>query len=96
MHLRVAGEQNGVTPPQSASPRQPTQVPPPAAVSQRGAEAEHREVSVGVQAAQTPFGRQSGAPVPQSAFEAQPRQVEVVASQTGLLPMHDVLAPAAH
>jgi hypothetical protein len=38
------------------SARQLTQVPPPAEVSQRGALAGQREVSVDVQAAHTPFG----------------------------------------
>jgi hypothetical protein len=96
MQVCIAGEQKGVTPPQSASPRQPTQLPPPAAVSQRGAEVGQREVSAVVQAAHTPFGRQIGASVPHSATDEQPRQVDVVASQTGLLPMHAELAPAAH
>jgi len=96
MQVCVAGEQNGVTPPQSPSPRHPAQVPPPVAVSQRGLSAEQREVSAVVQAAQTPFGRQIGASAPHSAADEQPRQVDFVASQTDLLPVHAELAPAAH
>jgi hypothetical protein len=93
MQLWVAGEQNGVTPPQSTSLTQPTQAPPPAAVSQRGTAAPHREVSTGVHAAQTPSGRQSGVPGPHSAPDRQPRQVEVAASQMGLLTGQAEVAP---
>jgi hypothetical protein len=96
MQVCVAGEQKGVTPPQSASPRQPTQLPPPAAVSQRGAEVGQREVSAVVQAAQTLLGRQIGASARHSADDEQPRQDDVVASQTGLLPVHAGATPAAH
>jgi hypothetical protein len=95
-HACVAGEQNGVMPPQSASPRQPTQLPPPAAVSHSGTEAVQREVSVGVQVAHTPLARQRGAAVPHSALEPQPRHDDVERSQMGVAPVHAAVAPAAH
>lgn len=96
MQVCVAGEQNGVTPPQSPSPRHPAQVPPPVAVSQRGLSAEQRETSVGVQAAHKPSGRQIGVAAPQSELEAQPRQVELAESQMGLLPVHPEASLAEH
>jgi hypothetical protein len=80
----------------SLSHAAPTQVPPPVAVSQTGAEVGQREVSVGVHAAQMPFGKQSGIAAPHSAFDVQPRQVNVAVSQTGLLPVQAEVAPAVH
>jgi hypothetical protein len=96
MQACVVGEQKGVTPPQSPSPRQPTHVPPPAAVSHRGAEGGQREVSVGMHVAQTPLPRHSGAALPHSAPDAQPRHDDVAGSQTGVAPVHAEVAPARH
>jgi len=95
-HVRETGEHEGVTPPQSVSSRQATQRPPFAEVSQRGADAGQREVSVGVQAAQAPLGRQRGAAAPQSPSLAQARQDAVARSQTGLTPAQAPGLPAAH
>jgi hypothetical protein len=71
----LVGAQSGVMPPQSAAPRHPTQTPTPDDVSQRGIVAAQCEVSVAVQAAQAPLGRQIGTPGPQSALPPQARQV---------------------
>lgn len=79
----VVALQFGVTPPQSASPRQPTHTPPPEAVSQSGRDVGQRELSAGVHAPHAPLGRHSGVAAPHSAFPAQARQVEVAPSQTG-------------
>jgi hypothetical protein len=95
-HVRETGEHEGVTPPQSVSSRQATQRPPFAEVSQRGADAGQRDVSVGVQVAQAPFARQRGAAAPQSPLLAQARQDAVERSQTGLTPAQAPSLPAAH
>jgi hypothetical protein len=86
--VRVVDEQSGLTPPQSAAPRQPTQTPTPVAVSHLGSVVGQCEVSVAVQAAQAPLGRQMGVAGSQSAFPAQARQVCAAASQTGVVPLH--------
>jgi hypothetical protein len=86
--VRLDGEQSGVTPPQSAPVRQPTHAPIPEEVSQRGIVAGQWEVSLVVQAAQAPLGRQIGVAAPQSALLPQARQVCVPRSQTGEAPLH--------
>jgi hypothetical protein len=82
-HTCLVALQLGVTPPQSASPTQPTHAPPPDAVSQSGREAGQCDVSAAVQTPQPPLGRQSGVAAPHSLFPAHARQVEVVPSHTG-------------
>ncbi|MES1164709.1 MAG: hypothetical protein ABUR63_03040, partial [Verrucomicrobiota bacterium] len=82
-HTCVVTLQFGVTPPQSASPRHPTQAPPPDAVSQSGRDVGQRDVSAAVQTPHAPLGRHSGAPTPHSVLPVHARQVEVAPSQTG-------------
>jgi hypothetical protein len=82
----VVAEQTGVVPPQSALPRQLTHTPPPPEVSQRGAAAPQRLVSVGVQAAHAPVLRHTGAFGSQSALVVQARHVWVAPSHTGRTP----------
>jgi hypothetical protein len=80
--------QSGVMPPQSSAARHPTHTPTPEEVSQRGFVAAQWVVSVAVQAAQAPLGRQMGASAPQSALVPQARQVWLPESQTGVSPPH--------
>jgi hypothetical protein len=86
----VADAQTGVTPPQSASDRQPTQAPPPDEVLQRGAVGAQCVVLAGEQAAQAPVGRQTGAATPHSPSAAQGRQAPPEA-QTGEVPRQSTL-----
>jgi hypothetical protein len=80
--------QSGVIPPQSPAARHPTHTPTPDEVSQRGFVAAQWVVSVAVQAAQAPLGRQIGASAPQSASPPHARQVWLPESQTGVVPLH--------
>jgi hypothetical protein len=86
--LWLAGEQSGVMPPQSAPVRQPTHTPTPDERSHFGVAAAQWLVSVAVQAAQAPVGRQIGADGLQSALLPQARQVWLPRSQTGVTPPH--------
>ena len=85
-HVCVVTEHTGVVPPQSSLPRHATHWPPPPAVSQNGAFAPHRLVSVAEQTAQAPVFKQTGNLGSQSALERHARQACVVASQTGVVP----------
>ncbi|HSS39643.1 MAG TPA: hypothetical protein VLT58_12825, partial [Polyangia bacterium] len=82
-HTCVVGLQFGVTPPQSAAPRQPTHTPPPDVVSQSGRDVGQREASVAVHTPHAPLGRHSGVAAPHSPLLAQARQVAVAPSHTG-------------
>jgi hypothetical protein len=86
-HVRLAGEQTGVTPPQCALTRQATQTPTPDAVSQRGVAAGQWDTSSAVHAAQAPVGRQIGVAPPHSACEAHARQTLLPESHTGVVPL---------
>jgi hypothetical protein len=84
----LVAEQSGVMPPQSAPLRHPTQTPTPDDTSHFGVAAAQWLVSVAVQAAQAPAGRQMGAAGVQSAPLPQARQVWLPRSQIGVLPPH--------
>jgi hypothetical protein len=86
MHVCDVAEHTGVVPPQSALPRHATHWPPPPEVSQNGAAAPHRLVSVAEHTAQAPVLRHTGNFGSQSALERQARQTCVVTSHTGVVP----------
>ena len=87
----LVAEQSGRMPPQSAPLRQPTHTPTPDEVSHLGMAAAQCDVSVAVQAAQAPVGKQMGAPAGQSAVLPQGRQVWLAPSHTGVVPPHCAL-----
>jgi hypothetical protein len=82
----VVAEHSGVVPPQSSLPRHATHWPPPPDVSQKGAAAPHRLVSVAEHTAHAPVLRHTGNFGSQSALERHERHACVVASHTGVVP----------
>jgi hypothetical protein len=83
---RLARSQTGAVPEHWLFEVQATHSP--RATSQAGVAPEQRLVLVIEHWPQAPVGWQAGAPAPQSPSAAQARQLNIVASQVGIVPLH--------